>query len=241
MIRENAYNHLEYYRYLNAGYRLPLVGGTDKMSSQVAVGQYRTYVDIPPDEEFSHEAWQRGLRAGRTFLSGGPLLEFSVEGGRIGDTVRLPERGGTVEVSARARSVLPIHTLQIVRNGQVVAESSESAGARSLSLQARVGIEGDSWLCARVGGPNYEHLVHHDVWNRGVFGHTSPIYVACGAEEWQRIDPAGVQYMLTLVEGSAELHPQRAPRTSAAVSPITTARPITRPTSSGRSWRLTPP
>src|ERR1051326_2795887 len=204
MIRENAYNHLEYYRYLNAGYRLPLVGGTDKMSSQVAVGQYRTYVYIPPDEEFSHEAWQRGLRAGRTFLSGGPLLEFSVEGARIGATVRVPDAGGTVEVSARALSVLPIHTLQIVLNGEVVAESSEPAGARSLSLHARVGVEEDSWLCARVGGPNYEHLAHHDVWNRGVFGHTSPIYVACGADDWQRMDRTGVHYMLTLVEGSLE-------------------------------------
>jgi hypothetical protein len=212
MIREDAYNHLEYYRYLNAGYRLPLVGGTDKMSSQVAVGQYRTYVYIPPAEEFSHEAWQRGLRAGRTFLSGGPLLEFSVEGAQIGDTVRLPDGGGSVEVSARARSVLPIHTLQIVLNGQVVAETSELAGARSLSLHARVSIEGDSWLCARVGGPNYEHLVHHDVWNRGIFGHTSPIYVACGADDWQRMDPAGVQYMLTLVEGSLQYIRHLAPR-----------------------------
>ena len=38
MIRYDQFNHLEYYRYLNAGYRLPLVGGTDKMSSGVAVG-----------------------------------------------------------------------------------------------------------------------------------------------------------------------------------------------------------
>ena len=32
------YGHLEYYRYLNCGYKLPLVGGTDKMSSDVPVG-----------------------------------------------------------------------------------------------------------------------------------------------------------------------------------------------------------
>jgi hypothetical protein len=36
------YNHLEYYRYLNGGYRLSLVGGTDKMSSEVPVGLYHT-------------------------------------------------------------------------------------------------------------------------------------------------------------------------------------------------------
>ena len=37
---------LEYYRYLNSGYRLPLVGGTDKMSSAVPVGLYRTYARL---------------------------------------------------------------------------------------------------------------------------------------------------------------------------------------------------
>ena len=40
----------EYYRYLNCGYGLPLVGGTDEMSSDVPVGLYRTYVHIPDGE-----------------------------------------------------------------------------------------------------------------------------------------------------------------------------------------------
>jgi len=38
------------------------------------------------------------------------------------------------------------------------------------------------------------------VWNRGVFAHTSPIYVACGGE-WDMFDPATAQYMLTLIDG----------------------------------------
>ena len=60
--------HREYYRYLNGGYRLPLVGGTDKMSSEVPVGLYRTWARLLPDEEFSYDAWCAALRAGRTFL-----------------------------------------------------------------------------------------------------------------------------------------------------------------------------
>ena len=47
MLRHEPFNHTEYYRYLNCGYRLPLVGGTDKMSSDVPVGIYRTYVRLP--------------------------------------------------------------------------------------------------------------------------------------------------------------------------------------------------
>ena len=106
MIREDAFNFIEYYRYLNGGYQLPLVGGTDKMSSQVPVGLYRTYVYIPPDEEFTYESWCRNMALGRTTLSGGPLLDFTVEGARVGETLSLSARGGTIEVTARAQSAI---------------------------------------------------------------------------------------------------------------------------------------
>ncbi len=65
----SPFNEEIYYAYLNAGYRLPIVGGTDKMSSGVPVGLYRTYARL--DEEFSYAAWCAAVRAGRTFLSGG--------------------------------------------------------------------------------------------------------------------------------------------------------------------------
>jgi hypothetical protein len=211
MISCEPFNHLEYYRYLNAGYRLPLVGGTDKMSSAVAVGQYRTYVWIPPDQDFTYEAWCRNLRAGRTFLSGGPLLEFSVDGARIGDTLRLPATGGSVEVVATARSILPVHTLQIVHNGEVVARADDASGARTLRLNTAVKVDSNSWLCARVSGPDYIPLSHHDTWSRGVFAHTSPIYVACGSE-WEMADASGLQYMLTLVGGTLDYIRQMSPQ-----------------------------
>lgn len=211
MIVHAAFNHLEYYRYLNSGYRLPLVGGTDKMSSEVAVGQYRTYVRFDADEEFTYANWCRNLRLGRTFLTGGPLIEFSVEGRDIGDTVQLPAGGGTVNVVATARSILPIHTLQVVQNGNIVAQTDEPAGARELSVRERVKVDEHGWLCARVGGPNYEPIPHHDVWTRGVFAHTSPIYVAVG-DEWSMAARDGLQYMLTLVEGGLAYVRDMAPR-----------------------------
>jgi hypothetical protein len=200
MLRHGAYQHLEYYRYLNAGYKLPLVGGTDKMTSDVPVGIYRTYVYIPPDEPFTYESWCRSVAAGRTFHSGGPLLRFEVEGRRIGDTVMLPGNGGMVEVVAEAASILPIHTLEIVQEGRVVASTTEEKGARKLSLRARVKVERHSWLAARCGGPGYTALPHHDGWARGIMAHTSPVYLACGGEWWM-FDQETAQYMLTLVDG----------------------------------------
>src|SRR6266567_3090039 len=93
----SMYNHLEYYRYLNGGYRLPLVGGTDKMSSEVPVGLYRTYVSIPPEQDFTYQTWCANLAAGRTFMSGGPIISLSVDATRSGT------RSASVEMAGRSR------------------------------------------------------------------------------------------------------------------------------------------
>jgi hypothetical protein len=97
--------HLEYYRYLNCGYKLPLVGGTDKMSASVPVGMYRTYVHIPDDEPFTFDNWCKHMRGGDTFLSSGPLLRFRVNGQPMGHTIKLPGNGGAVDVEASAVSL----------------------------------------------------------------------------------------------------------------------------------------
>ncbi len=196
----SAYKHNEYYRYLNCGYRLPLVGGTDKMSSDVPVGLYRTYAHIA--EEFSYAAWCRAVRAGRTFLSAGPMLSFSVGGAQIGDTLTLPAGGGTLEIEAVATAIFPIHTLEIVQGGRVIAATEEPLGARKLTLKASVKIESNTWLAARCGGPRYHQMARFlDCWSRGMFAHTSPIYVAVGGA-WELFDPPTARYMLTLIEGS---------------------------------------
>ncbi|MFN8540020.1 MAG: CehA/McbA family metallohydrolase [Thermomicrobiales bacterium] len=212
MIREDSFNFIEYYRYLNGGYRLPLVGGTDKMSSEVPVGLYRTYVYIPPDEEFTYESWCRNMALGRTTLSGGPLLDFMVDGAQVGDTLRLPAAGGTVEVVARAQSNIPIHRLEIVQDGRVIEASTDANGSRELTLRAKVRVGEHSWLAARTGGPALAgSLPHHDVWQRGVFAHTSPVYVACGGE-WRRFSPETASYMLTLIDGSLTYIRKQSPR-----------------------------
>jgi hypothetical protein len=209
MIVQRPRFHEEYYRYLNCGYRLPLVGGTDKMSSEVPVGLYRTYAKLG-DEEFTYDAWRRAVVAGRTFLSGGPLLTFQVDGRDLGETVRIAGPG-TVTVSAAAASVLPVSSLEVVQNGRVVAATSNERGRR-LQLTTDIRVDGDCWLAARCGGPGYfDGPSHRDVWGRGIFAHTSPVYVATRAE-WELFDPAHARYMLTLIDGSLEHIRRRARR-----------------------------
>ena len=205
MLTQGPFAHTEYYRYLNGGYRLPLVGGTDKMSSEVPVGLYRTYVRIPSDEPFSYESWCAHMAAGRTFLSGGPLITLRVEGHEPGDTLHLNGNGGSVTVEASVESILPVHSLQIVQEGRVVAEAQDTAGARRLRLTETVQASAPTWLAARCGGPSYfDAPEHHDAWHRQRFAHTSPVYVADGDAEWSMWSDATAQYMLTLIDGSLD-------------------------------------
>lgn len=195
MLTGNDDAMLEYYRYLNSGYRLPLVGGTDKMSSAVPVGLYRTYARL--GEEFSYEAWCRAVRSGRTFLSGGPLVTLTVDGREPGDTVGL-SGPGTVSVHATVRSIFPLRCLEVVRNGEVVAKAAANGG-RHAEISEELRIDGNSWVACRAFGAGY----HLDEWGRQVFAHTSPVYVACGGD-WTMTDPEGIRYIRTIVEGARD-------------------------------------
>ena len=211
MLVHHEYNHNEYYRYLNCGYKLPLVGGTDKMTADVPVGICRTYCHIPPNEAFNYENWCKALRSGNTFMTSGPMLRFTVNGQPIGSTIALSGNGGTVEIEASADCIFPIHTLQIVQQGRVVAGTNEVNGTRSLKLKTKLKIEGHTWLAARCAGPDYAAVPHHDGWRRGIFAHTSPIYISVGGD-YDMLSPTDAEYMLTLIEGGLTYLRQLAPR-----------------------------
>ena len=196
----SLYNHGEYYRYLNCGYQLPICGGTDKMTSDVPVGLSRTYVHIPDDNEFNYDTWCEGLKSGNTFQSSGPMIWFKINGQPIGSTIKLTGNGGTLEVEASAQCIMPINTLQIVQQGKVVASTERKKGTKSLSLKTKLKVDRNTWLAARCGGPGYSAVQHLDGWGRGMFAHTSPIYVAVGGE-YQLFDMESATYMLTLIEG----------------------------------------
>src|SRR5258708_14755831 len=75
----NFLRFLDWYRYLNCGYRLPAVGGTDKMGAWTPVGANRAYAYIGQDE-FSFPNWAKAVRQGNTFMTTGPLLLFHADG-----------------------------------------------------------------------------------------------------------------------------------------------------------------
>ncbi len=182
----------DYYRYLNCGYRVAAAGGTDKMAAQTPVGGNRTYAYIG-GAEFSFANWAEAVRAGRTFSTTGPLLDFRVDGRMPGSEIRLRTGSGSLEVHATATSYVPFHRLEIVFNGKVIFSREDAAGTRNMALKETVRVKGPGWLAARCSSrlrtPRF-----------GVAAHTSPVYCVVPGEE--AFSAPAAAYFLRLIEGT---------------------------------------
>jgi hypothetical protein len=189
----NNLRFLEWYRYLNCGYRLPAVGGTDKMGAWTPVGANRAYAYIGQDE-FTFPNWAKAVRRGNTFMTTGPLLLFHADGKSPGAEISLGAGGGSLEVEARARSYVPFHRLEVIMNGRVVASREEAQGSQDLTLKETLRVPGPCWLAARCASRV------EPARSLRVAAHTSPIYVGVRGEEL--FSPTVAAYLLTLIEGS---------------------------------------
>lgn len=205
----NALNILDWYRYLNCGYRLPVVGGTDKMSGGMPVGGERTYAYLG-QEQFSFESWAKAVRRGNTFMTSGPLLLFQLDGHTPGDEITIDSGGATVEVQVEAKSIVPFNYLEVISNGRVVASREDRGGTREMTMKEKVRVAGPGWLAARCSS----RLINATgQWPLQVCAHTSPVYFQVPGQEL--FSGPAVTYMLTLIEGSLTWVDNLAPRPDA--------------------------
>jgi len=130
---------------------------------------------------FSYDTWIAGLRAGRTFVSNGPLLELRVNDKGPGASV---ETSGPLQISAAVISRLPFERLEIVYNGEVVAERS-SRNRRDAKLEQEISVAKGGWIAARVSGGGQTHA------GSTVFAHSSPVYVRVPGTPRRRAEVAG--------------------------------------------------
>ena len=163
----------EWYRFLDCGYRLPVVGGTDKMSAEVPVGAIRTYARLDPERPLSFPAWAEAVRAGRTFVSSGSFIDLEVDGHGPGDVLAVGKRGGTIDVRATAWAAQPIiDRVELIHDGRVVATAGDG-GTDRVVLSERLSVERSGWLAARV--TSREQIQSAFATSMGA--HSSPIYL----------------------------------------------------------------
>ncbi|MGH2615271.1 MAG: CehA/McbA family metallohydrolase, partial [Thermomicrobiales bacterium] len=147
----NPYGLADWYRYQNLGYHVPLCGGSDKMAASFLLGGIRTYAHLG-EREFTYEHWMEAVRAGNTFVTVGPLIEFAVNGQPAGSRIDLPAGGGTVDVEWTVASVkVPIAQVEVVVGGLPV-EQIDTGNVLETSGNASVTIDDSTWIALRVRG-----------------------------------------------------------------------------------------
>jgi hypothetical protein len=171
-----------WYRLLACGLRVPLTGGSGKDSNAVALGAVRTYARLPQGEALSYAAWIEAVRAGRTFVTNGPLLSLTVEDQGPGAIVEAPPEGRRLRVRAEAQGTAPFDRLEVLADGEVIADKEASGNRQSAVLEVEHAPAGSGWLAARCWGR--ERLAD----GQCVYAHASPVYVQA---ERRPVRPSG--------------------------------------------------
>lgn len=180
-----AADYDRYYRLLNAGFAIPASTGTDWW----IYDHNRVFVQTG-GAALTYDAWIAGLRAGRTFVSNGPLLEISVNGAGPGATVNAAGGGGVVKVSARAISRIAFDRIEIVVDGRVVAEQlswtrPQRPGVTEANIEREIEVEEGGWIAARISGREKTYAGYP------AFAHTSPVYLRVAGAPHRKAEAVG--------------------------------------------------
>jgi TolB protein len=167
-----------WYRLLNCGFRIPAGAGTDAFPNFASLrgppGLARVFVQS--GATLDHRRWLAGLKAGRTFVTNAPLLEFSLAGRAIGDEIRLPAGSHLLSARVGLRSNIPVDHLEIIGNGTVVATIPLRGDRTMANDSVSIPVTRSGWYVLRA----YADRATMPVLDLYPFASTSPIYVRIG-------------------------------------------------------------
>ena len=141
------------YRGLNLGASIAPTAGTDYQCALYGPpGDVRFYARV--DGPLNYRSWLEAVRAGRTFVTNGPMIEIDVGGAGAGETVVMEEPGSLkVGVSVRFDPMRDdVETLELVQDGRVLVSTSRRIEAGKMELRAEIDVAGGSWVAARTRG-----------------------------------------------------------------------------------------
>jgi len=177
-----------WYRLLNCGFRIPAGAGTDAFPNFASLrgppGLARVFVQS--GAALNHRGFLAGLKAGRTFVTNAPLLEFSLAGRAIGEEIRLAPGSHRLTARVDMRSNVPVDHLEIIGNGKVVATIPLRGERMSATDTISIPVTTSGWYVLRA----YSDRATMPVLDLYPFGSTSPIYVQIGREPVRSADDA---------------------------------------------------
>lgn len=188
LLQFSKINTLDYYDYLNLGFRLTAAAGSDFPWGST-IGEVRTVVYT--GNNFSADSWFEGLKAGHTFVTNGPALLFEADKKLPGTEIHKPKSTrALLKVKAISNPAIGnITRLAIYNNDGLVAQKLNPGKLDSISLSFPHTIKKSQWLSAVVYCDN------------GAVAHTTPVYfiVNCQPTWDSRKAPAIIQKQLTAI------------------------------------------
>lgn len=164
----DPYSLSDWYRYLNCGYHVAAVGGTDKMSSNTAIGTIRTYAMI--DGPLSYQAWMDAIKVGRTFVTYGALCDMRVDGKLPGSVITF-NGSGTLNVEwTVASATIPITSVELIVSGDTVDGTSFDGLLGSKEGSFNVNVDKSCWIALRIRG-------HYPGKPEIIIAHTSAVMI----------------------------------------------------------------
>lgn len=169
-----------WYKLLNLGFRIPAGAGTDATTDFAApirsqVGADRVYAWVP-EWPLNIEMWFDALKRGRTFATNGPLIEFTLDGQRIGEELKYEKPRDSVAFTAKLRSIVPVDHLEVVCNGRVVKTLKLEGARDSADVSGTLPLHESGWCLLRTWSDRDEYPVLDNY----AYATTSPVYVTIG-------------------------------------------------------------
>ncbi|HEV2448126.1 MAG TPA: CehA/McbA family metallohydrolase, partial [Candidatus Sulfopaludibacter sp.] len=165
-----------YYHFLDLGFRLTALAGSDfpwcgKGVAQIGNARFYTYTGEPA---LRWDAWFAAMKAGHTFVTTGPMLLLEVNGHRPGDAIDIAP-GTKVRVKAEAFGPT-LKRLEIVGHGKTLQAMGPASGR--LSMEMEVTPAHGMWIAAKCEGADTQ------------FAHTTPVYVTVNGDGFQNPETA---------------------------------------------------
>ena len=154
-----------YYALLNSGFRLRPSAGTASGVHPVPLGFGRVYVHLP--DGFSYDAWMRGLNAGRSFVTTGPMLFIQFNEQDPGHTFPIKQSPAVCRITGTVESDAGLDRVEIVNNGRVI-KTITPGGAPQCQLDETVTWNGSGWVAVRAFEKRADRRVR--------FAHTAPVH-----------------------------------------------------------------
>lgn len=206
-------NTLDYYDYLNLGFRITAAAGSDFPWGST-IGEVRTVVYT--GNNFSVDTWFNGLQEGNTYVTNGPALFFEADGKLPGTELAI-SKGTRTSLKVKAIShpaIGKIDRIALYNNDGLLKEFINNKNQDSLTLNVEHILQKSEWIAAVVYCSN------------GAVAHTSPIYFIVDRQPTWSVTRASaiIQKQLTLLDQIDEEERKRKPVDDGIIIRLKTAR-----------------